>query len=259
MTTTRTARTEKLEELHQRLTAQVEALVTGEEWKAMLDVASKLHPYSARNVILILSQRPEGVTRVCGYRRWQSLGRQVRKGEQGIAILAPCMYRVRPADEAPAMTRPRSPASFGPSGWPMSGMSPRPTASRSPTSGPSCWSATTRPSCGADWSTSSPLLATRSAGAPAAGQRGDGFPGPHRDCARRCRRAPSGEDGVPRASPCAAPRPVPRAGRPGPGRGRSRERRIHRVPAGGDGHHRLQPPVCRQVVWRGSRCRKRRR
>ena len=51
MTTTRTARTEKLEELHQRLTAQVEALVTGEEWKAMLDVASKLHPYSARNVI----------------------------------------------------------------------------------------------------------------------------------------------------------------------------------------------------------------
>jgi len=100
MTTTRTATTEKLEELHQRLTAQVEALVTGEEWKAMLDVASKLHRYSARNVILILSQRPEGVTRVCGYRRWQALGRQVRKGEQGIAILAPCVYRARPADEA---------------------------------------------------------------------------------------------------------------------------------------------------------------
>ncbi len=68
--------------------------------KAMLDVASKLHRYSARNVILILSQRPEGVTRVCGYRRWQSLGRQVRKGEAGIAILAPCVYRTRPADEA---------------------------------------------------------------------------------------------------------------------------------------------------------------
>ena len=100
MTPTRTARTEKLEELHQRLTAQVEALVTGEQWKAMLDVASKLHRYSARNVILILSQRPEGVTRVCGYRRWQALGRQVRKGEQGIAILAPCVYRVRPVDEA---------------------------------------------------------------------------------------------------------------------------------------------------------------
>ncbi|MGI9023785.1 MAG: ArdC-like ssDNA-binding domain-containing protein [Acidimicrobiales bacterium] len=41
--------------------------------------------------MLIASQRPEGVTRVAGYRRWQSLGRQVRKGEQGIAILAPVL------------------------------------------------------------------------------------------------------------------------------------------------------------------------
>ncbi len=100
MPTTRTPKTERLEELHRRLTAQVEALVSGEDWKAMLDVAARLHRYSARNVMLILSQRPEGVTRVAGYRRWQSLGRQVRKGEQGIAILAPCVYRARPADEA---------------------------------------------------------------------------------------------------------------------------------------------------------------
>jgi antirestriction protein ArdC len=37
-------------------------------------------------------QRPEA-TRVAGYKTWQSLGRQVRKGEKGITILAPCKYR----------------------------------------------------------------------------------------------------------------------------------------------------------------------
>ncbi len=110
MTMTRTTKTDKLDELHQRLTAQVEALVSGDDWRAMLDIAARLHRYSARNVILILSQRPAGVTRVAGYRRWQSLGRQVRKGEQGIAILAPCVYRKRAVDDAagndsPELTR----------------------------------------------------------------------------------------------------------------------------------------------------------
>jgi antirestriction protein ArdC len=37
-------------------------------------------------------QRPDA-TRVAGYKTWQSLGRQVRKGERGITILAPCKYR----------------------------------------------------------------------------------------------------------------------------------------------------------------------
>lgn len=100
MAMTRSTKTNKLDELHQRLTAQVEALVSGDDWWAMLDIAARLHRYSARNVILILSQRPDGVTRVAGYRRWQSLGRQVRKGEQGIAILAPCVYHKRPVDDA---------------------------------------------------------------------------------------------------------------------------------------------------------------
>jgi hypothetical protein len=106
MAMTRSTKTDKLDELHQRLTAQVEALVSGDDWRAMLDIAARLHRYSARNVMLILSQRPDGVTRVAGYRRWQSLGRQVRKGEQGIAILAPCIYRKRPVDDTEANDSP---------------------------------------------------------------------------------------------------------------------------------------------------------
>ena len=44
--------------------------------------------YSARNAMLIVMQAPE-VTEVAGFKAWQERGRQVRKGEHGIRILAP--------------------------------------------------------------------------------------------------------------------------------------------------------------------------
>jgi antirestriction protein ArdC len=43
-------------------------------------------------VLLIAAQRPDA-TRVAGIRTWNGLGRRVTKGEHGIAILAPCVYR----------------------------------------------------------------------------------------------------------------------------------------------------------------------
>lgn len=44
--------------------------------------------YSSRNASLVAMQMP-GATDIAGYRDWQSRGRQVRKGETAIAILAP--------------------------------------------------------------------------------------------------------------------------------------------------------------------------
>jgi len=90
---------DKVRQLHDSLTAQVEALVSGDDWARFLTVASRFHTYSANNVWLIMSQRPDA-TRVAGYRTWQRLGRQVNRGAKGIAILAPCVYRRRPVDEA---------------------------------------------------------------------------------------------------------------------------------------------------------------
>src|SRR5205807_6176220 len=52
------------------------------------------HDYSFGNLCLIVSQRPEA-TRVAGYQAWRKLGRQVRKGERGIRILAPCRAKAR--------------------------------------------------------------------------------------------------------------------------------------------------------------------
>lgn len=48
--------------------------------------------YSERNAQLIVMQAPEA-TDVAGYRAWQDRGRQVRKGETGIRILAPAGQR----------------------------------------------------------------------------------------------------------------------------------------------------------------------
>ena len=70
---------DKVRQLHDSLTAQAEALVSGEDWARFLTVASRFHSYSANNVWLIMAQRPDA-TRVAGYRTWQRLGRQVTRG-----------------------------------------------------------------------------------------------------------------------------------------------------------------------------------
>lgn len=57
-----------------------------------LAVMSRFHAYSVRNILLILSQKPDA-TRVAGFHTWRSLGRHVKKGEKGIAILAPMLLR----------------------------------------------------------------------------------------------------------------------------------------------------------------------
>jgi hypothetical protein len=53
---------------------------------------ARFHRYSVHNVYLIASQRPMA-TRVAGFHTWRTLGRFVRKGEKGIAILAPIVAR----------------------------------------------------------------------------------------------------------------------------------------------------------------------
>lgn len=63
-----------------------------EQFTEYLEFASHFHSYSLGNIILIHYQRPNA-TYVAGYRAWQKMNRFVRKGEKGIAILAPCIYR----------------------------------------------------------------------------------------------------------------------------------------------------------------------
>lgn len=73
------------QQLHASIAEQVEALRESEAWTRFLTFAQEFHRYSINNLLLILDQNPTA-THVAGYRTWQRLGRQVRKGERGIRI-----------------------------------------------------------------------------------------------------------------------------------------------------------------------------
>ena len=75
----------------------VEAVAAGESdtLKGYLKAMGRFHRYSVGNAILIGLQKPDA-THVAGFRAWQQLGRHVKKGEHGIAIMAPVLWRRKP-------------------------------------------------------------------------------------------------------------------------------------------------------------------
>lgn len=66
--------------------------------KRYLAVMSRFRRYSWSNVLLIYTQFPQA-THVGGFHFWLKLGRHVRKGEKGIAILAPMVGRKRRSND----------------------------------------------------------------------------------------------------------------------------------------------------------------
>jgi len=60
--------------------------------KSYLSAMAQFHAYSLGNIFLIKAQLPQA-SRVAGYRAWQKRGRYVRRGEHGIRILVPIVYR----------------------------------------------------------------------------------------------------------------------------------------------------------------------
>lgn len=60
--------------------------------KEYLSAMARFPNYSARNVLLIHSQRP-AARRVAGFGTWKRLGRYVKRDERGIVIMAPTVHR----------------------------------------------------------------------------------------------------------------------------------------------------------------------
>lgn len=83
---------ERLAELTDRLESGVKELYTSGRYAEYLAAMSKFHHYSFGNALLILFQCPSA-SRVAGYGTWKKLGRQVKRYEKGIKILAPCPYQ----------------------------------------------------------------------------------------------------------------------------------------------------------------------
>jgi len=80
----------KIDLVMKQLKAGVEGIQDSYQFRMFLTTMSKFHDYSIGNQILIMLQKPEAV-RVAGFNTWKDLGRWVKKGEKGIAILAPVM------------------------------------------------------------------------------------------------------------------------------------------------------------------------
>jgi hypothetical protein len=91
----------------QYLIKQLEAGHT-ETLTAYLDAMVHFSSYSLGNVLLIARQKPEA-TNVAGMRTWNELGRRVKRGEKGIAILAPIAARPRKDTKDEGQTESGSP------------------------------------------------------------------------------------------------------------------------------------------------------
>jgi hypothetical protein len=99
-----------LETLHKHLTEAVGRLVSADDWRRTLEFAAQFRSRSFGNTLLIRAQHlnaydaghvpePEP-SYVSGYKQWQSLGRQVSKGQPGYMIFAPVTRRFASSNPA---------------------------------------------------------------------------------------------------------------------------------------------------------------
>jgi hypothetical protein len=94
-----------IDERIKRLAEMTDEARISNEMQTWLATMAKFHSYSQNNLWLIAIQRPDA-TQVAGYTKWQEFGRHVKKGESGIAILAPVIYRQDPDDpESPTVLK----------------------------------------------------------------------------------------------------------------------------------------------------------
>lgn len=92
---------EQAEKLSKDALNELAAQLEGGRSKRLIDylaTMARFPQYSLRNVMLIASQRPDA-SRVAGFHAWRKLGRFVKKGEKGIAIVAPIARRKDAADD----------------------------------------------------------------------------------------------------------------------------------------------------------------
>lgn len=70
-----------MDSIMENLETGVAVLFTSDRYQEYLRTMAKFHNYSFNNTLLIAMQRPDA-TLVTSYKNWQSMGRQVMKGEK---------------------------------------------------------------------------------------------------------------------------------------------------------------------------------
>mgnify|MGYP002511090405 CR=1 FL=1 len=91
------AQSQQIKEITDKLEQGIKELFESENYINYLKCMSRFTDYSFNNTILISMQRPNS-SLVAGFRKWNEFNRYVRKGEKGIKILAPCIYKAEKED-----------------------------------------------------------------------------------------------------------------------------------------------------------------
>lgn len=89
---------EKIKAAFEQIEEGIAAIDTDTDWLQFLAFQSRFYSYSIGNTMLIYRQNPDA-SFVKGYRAWNELGRYVKKGSKGIAILAPCVRKAKDEDD----------------------------------------------------------------------------------------------------------------------------------------------------------------
>ena len=79
-----------LNQSFERLASLTDQALRSDEMRNWLKCISRFWKYSLGNTVLIAVQRPDA-TLVAGMKTWNQMGRKVKKGEHGIAILVPVL------------------------------------------------------------------------------------------------------------------------------------------------------------------------
>lgn len=86
---------ERLKEITDSIETGIKDMFESDKYKTYLQTMSRFHKYSLNNTMLIAMQKPDA-TLVAGFNKWKDgFGRNVKKGEKGIKIIAPVPYKVK--------------------------------------------------------------------------------------------------------------------------------------------------------------------
>ena len=86
---------DKVRDLTTRIEDGVKELRSSDRYAELLRFQAKLPSYSFRNCLLLLQQTQGQATAVMGFEAWKKVGRHVKKGEHGLAIIAPTPYEIK--------------------------------------------------------------------------------------------------------------------------------------------------------------------
>ena len=83
---------ERLKEITDSIEKGIRDVFTSGKYQQYLQTMGRFHRYSVNNTMLIYMQKPDA-TRVAGFNKWKEFKRNVKKGEKGIKIIAPTIYK----------------------------------------------------------------------------------------------------------------------------------------------------------------------